>query len=84
MESSLEILQKQATENSDEITDEERLRRSLDSLVEAGVYNQTNAKRLQHGLAMSIMGENDNDDIGSFKATSIEPVVGNETNEQRL
>ena len=33
---------------------------------------------------MSMMDGNDNDDIGSFKATSIEPDEGNETDEERL
>ena len=79
LESLLEMPQKQANENSDEITDEERLRRSLDSSVEADADNQTNAERLHRAL-----GENDNDETSSFKATSIEPDEGNETDEERL
>ena len=79
------MLQKQATELSNEITDEERLRRSQDSSVEAGVDNQTNAERLLPcALAMSMMGENDNDEIDSFKARLIEPDEGIDANEERL
>ena len=33
---------------------------------------------------MSMMGGNDNDEIGSFQDTSIEPDEGNETDEERL
>ena len=33
---------------------------------------------------MSLMGENDNDEIGSFKAMPIEPDEGNETDEDQL
>ena len=46
--------------------------------------NQTNAERLQHAPAMSMMGENDYDEIDSFKATSVEPGEVNETGEERL
>ena len=71
-------------ESSFEITDEERLRRSLDSSIEAAVNSQTNSGRLQRALAMSMVGENDNAEIGSFEATSIEPDEGNETDEELL
>ena len=45
---------------------------------------ETDEVQLQHALAMSMMDGNDNDEIGSFLATSIEPDEGNETDEERL
>ena len=102
MESSLEMTQKHAAKNGEEIADDIRLqpapakssevddtrvdtpRRPLDPSAEADVPNQTNAERLNRSLAMSIMDENDSDEIDPFKAASIEPDEGYETEEQRL
>ena len=84
LESSLEMSQKQATEDCDEITDVERLRRSPDSSVEAGVGGWTNTERFQHAPAMSMIGENDNDEIGSVNGMPVEPDEGNEIDEERL
>ena len=68
----------------DEITDEEWPRRPLGSSVEVDMDNQTNAERLQPALAMSVVDGNDNDEFGSFKATSIEPDDSRETDEERI
>ena len=84
LESSHERTQEQDTEHGDEIPDEETPSRSLDSSVEADVDNQTNAERLQRAVAMSMMGENDKDEIGSFKATSVQSDEANETDQERL
>ena len=46
--------------------------------------SETDEERLQRALAMSLMDENDSDEMDSFQATSIEPDEGNETDEQRL
>ena len=40
--------------------------------------------RLQRALDMSMMDGNDNDEIGTFQDTSIEPDEGSETDEERL
>ena len=44
------------------------------------MYNETNAERLQRALVLSMMDGND-DEIVSFKAASVEPDEGKETDE---
>ena len=46
--------------------------------------NEKNAEQLQRALAMSMKGDNGNDEIGSSRTAPIETNADTETNEQRL
>ena len=62
-------------------TSKDRLRRWLDSSIEADMGYQTNAKRTQCARATSKVDGNVDDEIRSFQAAPVEPDEGRETDE---
>jgi hypothetical protein len=82
LQRTLKMSHKQATEDDDPITDEERLQLALAMSLEVDDNNDTNEERLQCTLAMSIQGDKDNETNGDRLQRALAMSIEDENNEE--
>ena len=80
----LKMVHKQATEDDDPITDEERLQLALAMFLEVDDNNDTDEERLQCTLAMSIEGDEDNETNGDRLQRALAMLMKNENDDDDI